>query len=71
MSITAKIICHRKESVGDGQTVLGFGPDYDDGRNKEWSKYTPSLSLSMQVLDSVAEHFSMGQAFTLTFDAAS
>ena len=49
------------------QVGLGFNADYDDGRNKEWSKYTPAISVTMTVKPEVAEHFEMGQAFTLTF----
>ena len=71
MNTTAKIKVTGKTPVTDGQTILNFGPDYltDEGKaqNKEWAKYTPALSLGMTVLDSVAEHFEVGQAFTLTF----
>ena len=67
MSITAKIKVTGKTPHPDGQTSLNFGADYSDDRNKEWSKYTPALSVGMAVLDSVAEHFEVGQAFTLTF----
>lgn len=69
MSVTAKVKVYQNTPGGDGQTSLNFVADYADERNKEWAKYTPALSLSMQVLDSVAEQFPVGQAFTLTFDA--
>lgn len=69
MAITAKIRVSSKTPQGDGQTSLNFFADYEDGRNKEWAKYTPALSLGMTVLDSVAERFEVGQAFTLTFEA--
>lgn len=68
MTTTAKITVQGKTSAGDGQTLLTFAPDYNDGRNKEWAKYTPALSLSMTVLDSVAEHFTPGKAYVLTFE---
>ena len=68
--ITAKIKVTSKIKVDDGQTTLYFGPDYNDERNKEWAKYTPGLALSMTVLDSVAEKFEYGQAFTLYFEEA-
>jgi len=67
MKTTAKIKLTGKTPVTDGQTNLNFMPDYADDRNKEWSKYTPALQLSMTVLDSVAEHFTLGTAYTLTF----
>lgn len=64
---TAKIICTAKQPAGDGQTRLGFSPDYAEGRNAEWAKYTPSLSLTQVVLDSVAERFEVGTRITLLF----
>lgn len=67
MNITAKIKVTGKTPVTDGQTNLNFQADYSNDRNKEWAKYTPALSLGMSVLDSVAENFEVGQAFTLTF----
>lgn len=67
MSINAKIKLSNKADIHDGQVALVFGADYNDGRNKEWSKYTPALSLSMTVLESVAEKFEVGKAYTLTF----
>lgn len=70
MSITAKVTVARKQATavsGDGETDLVFSADYADGRNKEWSKYTPNLELRMRVKDSVAEQFELGQAFTLVF----
>jgi hypothetical protein len=69
-TVTAKIKCTGKTRVepgDDGQFNLTFGPDYDDGRNAEWAKYTPRLTLTMGVKASVAEHFEQGAAYTLTF----
>lgn len=57
-------------SSSDGQTALHFQADYNDERNKEWSKYTPILNLQMTVLDSVAEHFNLGGRYLLTFELA-
>lgn len=48
--ITAKVVCNSWTASGEGeqrQVVVTFLPDYADGRNKEWSLYTPALSLSM------------------------
>lgn len=69
MSVTAKVKVTSREDAGNEQVALSFHADYEDGRNKEWSKYTPALSLSMTVKSEVAERFELGQAFTLTFDA--
>lgn len=65
--ITAKVRVERMQE-GDDQTVLYFVPDYNDGRNKEWAKYTPALSLNMTVLNEVAASFKLGQPITLTFE---
>lgn len=70
MATTAKVTVARKVDAGDGQTQLTFSADYADGRNKEWAKYTPGLSLVMTVLDSVAEQFETGQPFVLTLEPA-
>lgn len=67
---TAVVSVYTKESRGDGQTLLGFGADYADERNKEWAKYTPGLSVTMTVLDSVAEQFEQGGRYLLTFERA-
>lgn len=70
--ITAKVTCHLKQESGEGdarQVVVTFIPDYADGRNKEWSLYTPALSLQMTVKGSVADQFEPGRAYTLTFEA--
>lgn len=68
VNVAAKIRVNAKtEPSHDGQVVLTFSPDYQDGRNKEWSLYTPALSLTMTVKGEVADHFAVGQNFTLTF----
>lgn len=68
-SITAKVRCQAKVPVvdGSGQVALTFVADYDDGRNKEWSLYTPSLNLQMTVRGDIAERFEPGQTFLLAF----
>lgn len=68
--ITAKVKVWSKTDSGEGdqrQTVVTFGADYEDGRNKEWSLYTPALSLSMTLKGAVADKFEVGQAYTLQF----
>jgi len=70
MDVTAKVTCNTKTESGEGeqrQVVVNFLPDYADGRNKEWSLYTPCLSLSMTLKGSVADQFEPGKAYTLTF----
>lgn len=55
-------------TVSGQQTTLVFMPDYAQGRNAEWAEFTPSLSLTMNVKNSVAEGVQVGDAFTLTFE---
>lgn len=66
--VTAKVKLNMKGTASDGQVQLSFNADYNDGRNKEWSRYTPSLSLSMYVLESVADQFELNAPYTLTFE---
>lgn len=68
--VTAKIICQSKTESGEGEdrTVnVIFAPDYADGRNKEWARWTPGLSLTMGLRGTVADRFEVGKAYTLTF----
>lgn len=66
--ITAKVKCQLKYDTGvDGQVRLQFVADYADGRNKEWSVYTPMLALDMTVKAEVADQFEAGKAYTLQF----
>lgn len=70
IEVTAKVRCTSKQPTGshdDADVMLGFQPDYQDGRNREWATATPALSLNMTVKSSVAEHFEQGHAYTLTF----
>lgn len=69
-NITAKVICQAKIESGEDdqrQVTVSFLPDYADDRNKEWSLYTPALSLSMTLKGAVADQFQPGQPYTLTF----
>jgi hypothetical protein len=68
--ITAKVTCGTKTESGEGdnrQAVVTFQPDYADGRNKEWSLATPSLSLQMTLNGSASDLFTEGKAYTLEF----
>lgn len=67
VEITAKVILQDVKPNIDGQTQLRFLADYAAGKNKEWSKYTPSLDLGMTVTDEVANTFKLGASYTLTF----
>jgi hypothetical protein len=71
MSTTAKITCQAKNVQSEGteneQVQLTFVPDYNDGRNQEWARFTPALSLTMTVKPEVAEQFEAGKHYTLTF----
>ena len=65
---TAKVIVTSNRPTPDGeQHTVSLGADYNDGRNKEWAKYTPGLSIQITVLPEVAERFPVGQAFELRF----
>lgn len=66
--ITAVATLGTKMPQSDGQTTLNFYADYNDERNKAWSKYTPGLSVNMLVIDSVAEQFDQGGRYVLTFE---
>lgn len=66
--ITAVATLHTKGPSTDGVTLLAFAADYNDSQNKEWSKYTPSLSINMNVIDDVANHFKAGELYLVTFE---
>jgi hypothetical protein len=65
---TAAVALYSKGESSNGQTQLNFSADYDDELNKEWAKYTPALSVSMTVIDPVAERFLQGKQYLLTFE---
>lgn len=73
--VTAKVKLQSKMTLAEGFdhecVKLDFVPDYNDGRNREWSVATPALSLSMSVKPEVAKLFEAGQAFTLVFEPES
>lgn len=68
--ITAKIVCQHKAEAGEGEdrtVTVSFQADYADGRNKEWARWTPGLSLTMGLKGAVADRFEIGKAYLLTF----
>lgn len=67
--VTAKVTVTGKTKVADDQYTVHFTPDYNDGRNKEWAKFTPALSLSMTVKEPVSDFFEAGKGYLLTFEA--
>jgi hypothetical protein len=68
MAITAKMQLATKAHHADGQSNLRFVVDYQDGRNKEWSKYTPGGQIELTVKSEVAEHFKLGGSYLVTFE---
>jgi hypothetical protein len=68
--ITAKVKCYQKTETGAGadrQVQVGFNADYANGRNQEWSLYTPALNMAMTLKGEVADRFEIGKAYTLEF----
>lgn len=68
--ITARVTCAMKYEQDTGvarSTVVTFGPDYADGRNKEWASATPYLNLTMTLKGPVADQFVTGHKYTLEF----
>lgn len=68
-NITAVAKLYGKTEQRDGeQTLLAFSADYNDERNKEWAKWTPAMTLTMVVLNEVAEQFELQANYVLTFE---
>lgn len=68
--ITAKVYCDNKVERGEGDdrsATVTFRADYDDGRNREWSYYTPGLSLQMTLNGDASDLFAPGTSYTLQF----
>lgn len=59
---------HKNENPNEETTQLLFNANYNDERNREWSKYTPSLAISMNVINSVADQFQLNANYVLTFE---
>lgn len=59
---------HKVENPDEETTQLNFNADYNDERNKEWSKFTPALSLGLTVLNPVADQFQLNASYLLTFE---
>lgn len=69
MATTLKLKVTGRTEVGNDQVQLNFGADYDDGKNAEWARYTPSASLSFVVkTECAAADYQIGTAVTVTLD---
>jgi len=68
--ITAKVSCVSKTETGEGDeryANVTLGADYNDGRNAEWAKWTPSMSVTMTLNGRAAALFEAGKKYTLQF----
>lgn len=73
MATTAKVHLTQMVETGEGDervAQLRFTPDYNDGRNKEWAVFTPTLDLTMQVRRGACDNFTAGKNYILTFEEA-
>ena len=78
MSVNAKFKVQRvtPQSSFGGRTAgeivesaeIEMVPDYAGDRNKDWSYYTPSGVIRMNVNGPALQQFTQGRAFTVTFD---
>lgn len=75
MAVTARFKVSRitpnnvKEFDDDGnpaayeQAEIEMTPDYADGKNKEWSRWTPAGVFRLQIKEPLAsEHFELGES---------
>lgn len=68
--VTAKVSVQNKSERGEGddrEVIVNFIPDYNDGRNKEWARFTPAMNFQMTMKGAVADQFNVGDAYTLQF----
>lgn len=65
--LSAKVVVTAKQPDSYGLMTSGvtFGPDYADGANASWAARTPTLDLTMSVVDDVAQHIEQGARYTL------
>jgi hypothetical protein len=74
MATTAKVRLDSKTLAGtgkDAQCGLVFHADYADGRNAEWSLYTPVAEFKMTVKAALGERFTLGGSYLVTFEEES
>jgi hypothetical protein len=60
---------HTGEEAVVDQVTLYFGADYENDANKEWSKYTPAIGVTMTVLPEIAKRYNVGDKITLIFES--
>lgn len=65
--ITAKVKCSDIHGSWQGAKNIAFMPDYGEGRNASWAAATPNLQLTLTVREDVAQLFTVGASYTLTF----
>lgn len=75
MTVRAKFKCHSKEMREQGAeqvAALTFYASYGEGKdNKDWSKWTPSGTLTMTISNPAAfEWFEPGKEYYLDFSEA-
>lgn len=70
--IRAKFQCHEVTKDSSGNEKVSLGAVYGNGEaNKEWSKYTPSGSLTMTISQEGAQgKFIPGKEYFLDFTPA-
>lgn len=66
-AVTARVVCSNKGEDTSYGTAVTFSADYADGRNAAWAAATPALSLTMTLMGEVADNFTPGGRYTLTF----
>lgn len=77
MSVTAKFKVQRitpqspivRDGVKYDAAEVELIPDYAGDRNKEWSIYTPSGVIRMNINSPALQQYEVGKAFTVTFEA--
>jgi hypothetical protein len=70
-NVRAKVTCSSLELFGNDNTAFKFSAVMSGGdENKSWSKWTPSLSLTMQVTNPEVK-FEPGKEYYLDFTPAS
>lgn len=62
----SKVLAKDHETWRDAAEVE-MVPDYAEGKNKDWSEYTPSGVIRMNVNGPALQHFTEGAAFTVVF----
>lgn len=70
MSISAKFKVQRVTKITEEMTEVELVPGYAGGKNAEWSKWTPSGVIRMNITNPAAlEQLTEGKAFTILFEA--